>query len=151
MLNNISKILTGDMLKVLCDMGHGDTIVLADANFPAETYAKTTIVGHVLRLSGVSANELFQAILGVFPLDVGYTAEPVCVMDLTEGDKKKGKPEPSVWRAFEETLSKDYGDVEIGKLERFEFYDRAQKAYAIIQTGEEKQYGNLLLAKGVVK
>ena len=151
MLNNISKILTGDMLKVLCDMGHGDEIVLADANFPAETYAKNTIVGRVIRCSGVSADELFRAILGVFPLDVGYTDSPVCVMDLTDGDKKKGVPEPTVWRDFAATLHTDYSTVEIGKLERFEFYDRSQRAYAIIQTGEEKQYGNLLLVKGVVK
>ena len=151
MLNNISKILTGDMLKVLCDMGHGDEIVLADANFPAETYAKSTIVGHVIRCSGVSADELFKAILGVFPLDVGYTESPVCVMDLTEGDKKKGKPEPIAWRDFKNTLDADYPNVEIGKVERFAFYDRAQRSYAIIQTGEEKQYGNLLLVKGVVK
>jgi L-fucose mutarotase len=148
MLNNISKLLTGDLLKVLCDMGHSDTIVLADGNFPAEAYAKDTVVGRVIHCPGVGANALLEAILPLFPLDIEYTAEPVVVMDLTDGDKARGIPTPSVWNDFKRTLRGQYGEVEFGKLGRQEFYEAAKKAYVIIQTGEEQQYGNLLLAKG---
>ena len=148
MLNNISKLLTGDVLKVLCDMGHSDTLVLADGNFPAEAYAKDTVVGHVIYCPGVSTNALLEAILPLFPLDVEYTEEPVVVMDLTESDKKRGTPIPSVWGDFEKTIAEEYVGITLGKLGRQEFYDASKRAYAIIQTGEEQQYGNLLLAKG---
>lgn len=148
MLNNISKLLTGDLLKVLCDMGHSDTIVLADGNFPAEAYAKDTVVGRVIHCPGVGANALLEAILPLFPLDVEYTDEPVVVMELTDGDKERGLPTPSVWADFESTLATEYVGIKLGKLGRQEFYDAAKRAYAIIQTGEEQQYGNLLLAKG---
>ncbi len=150
MLNTISKLLTGDVLKVLCDMGHGDTLVLADGNFPAETYAQSTVIGRVIHLPGVSANALFQAILPLFPLDVDYTEHPICVMELTASDKARHMPTPSVWDDFTATLQPTYGDLPIGKLERQEFYEAAKHAYVIIQTGEEQQYGNLLLAKGVL-
>lgn len=148
MLNNISKLLTGDLLKVLCDMGHSDTIVLADGNFPAEAYAKDTVVGRVIHCPGVGANALLEAILPLFPLDVEYTDEPVVVMELTDGDKARGLPTPSVWADFENTLATEYVGIKLGKLGRQEFYDAAKRAYAIVQTGEEQQYGNLLLAKG---
>ena len=144
MLNNISKLLTGDVLKVLCDMGHSDTLVLADGNFPAEAYAKDTVVGHVIHCSGVSANALLEAILPLFPLDVEYTDEPVIVMDLTENDKNRGVPTPSIWADFEATIDVEYVSVTLGKLDRQAFYEAAKKSYAIIQTGEEQQYGNLL-------
>ena len=148
MLSNISKLLTGDILKVLCDMGHSDTLVLADGNFPAEAYAKETVVGHVIHCPGVGANALLEAILPLFPLDVEYTEEPVVVMELTDSDKERGMATPPVWADFEKTLSNEYVGIALGKLERYEFYEAAKHAYAIIQTGEEQQYGNLLLAKG---
>ena len=148
MLNNISKLLTGDILKVLCDMGHSDTLVLADGNFPAEAYAKETVVGRVIHCPGVSTNALLEAMLPLFPLDVEYTDEPVVVMDLTEGDKQRGIPTPPVWQEFEQTVAAEYVGITLGKLERQEFYEAAKRSYAIIQTGEEQQYGNLLLAKG---
>ena len=71
-------------------------------------------------------------------------------MDLSDGDKAKGMERPVVWSEFEKTLHKDHPDAELGLIERMEFYERAKKAYAIIQTGEERIYGNLLLVKGVV-
>ncbi len=148
MLNNISKLLTGDVLKALCDMGHGDTLVLADGNFPAEAYAKETVVGRVIHCPGVNTNALLEAILPLFPLDVEYTDEPICVMELTDGDKERGMPTPVVWADFERTLATEYVGITLGRLERYEFYEAAKRSYAIIQTGEERQYGNLLLAKG---
>lgn len=145
MLNKISKILTGDMLKVLSDMGHGDEIIIADANFPGETVAK-----RLIRVPGIDVATVYDALSELFPLDAAYTEHPACVMELTDGDKAKGLPTPEAWADFEEILHRDYPEVELGKIERFAFYDRAREAYAVIQTGEERIYGNLLLKKGVV-
>ncbi len=139
MLQGISKLLTGDLLKVLCDMGHGDEIVIADANFPAETVAR-----RLIRMPGVDGSQVLEAILPLFPLDT-YVDSPALVMDLTEGDKAKGMPEPAVWQVY-----RDATGGELGLIERFDFYERTRRAYAVIQTGEERQYGNLLLVKGVV-
>lgn len=137
MLKGIDKLLTGDMLKILCDMGHGDELVIADANFPAETCAQ-----RLIRLPGIDGVRAAEAILSVFPLDT-YSS-PAFVMDLTDGDKAKGMPEPVIWPEYEKLTGG------FGKLERFAFYERAKKAYCVIQTGEERQYGNLILVKGVV-
>ncbi len=145
MLKKVSKLLTGDMLKVLCDMGHGDEIVIADANFPVETVAK-----RLIRVPGIDAVSLCEAILEVFPLD-SYSDYPAALMDLTDSDKKMGMPVPGIWAEYEEILSEaSQKRVEIELMERYAFYERAQKAFAVIQTGEEKQYGNLILVKGVI-
>ncbi len=137
MLKGIDKLLTGDLLKVLCDMGHGDELVIADANFPARS-----VNDRVIDLSGVDGVRAAKAVLSVFPLDT--YSDPAFIMDLTDGDKAKGMPEPVIWPEYEKLC----GGVH--KLERYAFYERAKKAYAVIQTGEERQYGNLLLVKGVV-
>ncbi len=139
MLKGIDKLLTGDLLKVLCDMGHGDELVIADANFPAETVAK-----RLIRVPGVDGARMARAIMSVFPLD-NYVDKPACVMDLTEGDKNKGMPEPVIWDDYRRITGS-----KLGLIERFVFYERAKKASLVIQTGEERQYGNLLLTKGVV-
>lgn len=143
MLKNVNKLLTGDLLKVLCDMGHGDEIVIADANFPAETCAK-----RLIRIPGIDGVSLTKAILEVFPLD-SYS-DPALIMDLTDSDKEKGMAEPVIWKGYQDLVSNETGGIELKKLERFEFYERAKNAYAIVQCGEERQYGNLILVKGVV-
>lgn len=137
MLKNVDKLLTGDLLKVLCDMGHGDELVIADANFPASSLAT-----RLISLPGIDGVRAARAVLSVFPLDT-YSS-PAFVMDLTDGDKAKGMPEPVIWPEYEKLT----GGFE--KLERYSFYERAKKAYCVIQTGEERQYGNLILVKGVV-
>ncbi len=137
MLKNIPKILTGDLLKILCDMGHGDELVIADANFPAETCAQ-----RLVRLPGIDGVAAARAVLTLFPLDT-YSA-PAFVMELTDGDKAKGMPEPVIWPEYEKMCGS------LGRIERFAFYERAKKAYCVVQTGEERQYGNLILVKGVV-
>ena len=139
MLKGIDKLLTGELLKALCDMGHGDELVIADANFPAETVAK-----RLIRVPGVDGVRVAAAVLSVFPLDT-YVDNPACVMDLTDSDKAKGMPEPVIWGEYAQLTG-----VELGLIERFDFYERAKNAYLVIQTGEERQYGNLLLTKGVV-
>ncbi len=138
MLKNVDKLLTGDLLKILCDMGHGDELVIADANFPADAYAQ-----RLIQLPGIDGVRAAEAILSVFPLDT--YSDPVFLMDLTESDKAKGMPRPEIWAKYHDACV-----VEPKLLERYVFYERAKKAYAIIQTGEERQYGNLLLVKGVV-
>ena len=146
MLRGISTILTGDILKILCDMGHGDELVIADANFPAETYAK-----RLARCSGINGAQLLEAILPLLPLD-DYTDRQAIVMDLTDGDKGKKMPTPEVWTDYRRIISEHcefFSDLD--KIERHEFYERTKKAYAVIQTSEHRQYGNLLLVKGVVK
>lgn len=137
MLKGIDKLLTGDLLKVLCDMGHGDELVIADANFPSHSIAQ-----RLVSLPGISGVDVLKAVLSVFPLDTYST--PAFIMDLTDSDKAKGMPEPEIWKPYADLT----GGVE--KIERFAFYERAKKAYCIIQTGEERQYGNLILVKGVV-
>ncbi len=138
MLKGINKLLTGDILKILSDMGHGDELVIADANFPAESIATRLV--HMPGIDGVRAAE---AVLSVFPLDT-YTDAPALIMDMTDGDKAKGMPEPTIWSEYEALCGS------VRKLERYAFYERSKKAYAVIQTGEERQYGNLILVKGVV-
>ena len=139
MLKGLDKLLTGDLLKALCDMGHGDELVIADANFPAETVAK-----RLIRVPGVDGVRVAKAIMSVFPLDT-YVDNPACVMDMTDSDKKKGMPEPVIWDAYARVTGE-----KLGLIERFDFYERTKNAYLVVQTGEERQYGNLLLTKGVV-
>ena len=139
MLKNIPKLLTGDILKALCDMGHGDELVVADTNFPAESCNQK-----VIRVPGISGTQLLKAILEVFPLDT-YVSAAAVLMDLTDGDKAKGMPEPSVWKEYEDLL-----DLKPQLIERNAFYERTKKAFLVIQCGEERQYGNLILVKGVV-
>lgn len=138
MLKNINKILTGDLLKALCDMGHGDDVVIADANFPGAAIAK-----RLIRLPGVNATQAAEAVLSVLPIDT-YSDDPVCIMEMTDGDKKKGMPEPAIYKEFGQLCGR------LGRLERFAFYERTKGAYLVIQTGEERLYGNLLIKKGVV-
>ena len=146
MLKGMDKILTGDLLKILCDMGHGDELVIADTNFPADGIAK-----RLVRYPGIDGGRFLEAIAPLFPLDP-YVDNPTGVMELTDGDKASGMPDPEVWAVYADILKKnDENFKEIGRIERQAFYDRARNAYAVIQTGEERLYGNLLLRKGVVK
>ena len=143
MLQGISKLLTGDLLKALCDMGHGDELVIADANFPGERVAR-----RLIRLPGISGTELLRAIAPLIPLDA-YSPAPALVMQLTDSDRAKGMPDPAIWGEYEAILREHYGeDTRVDTIERQAFYERAKTAYLVIQTGEERIYGNLLLAKG---
>ena len=145
MLSGISKLLTGDVLKILCDMGHGDEIVISDANFPA-----ASISDRVIYCPGMNVSDVLEAIKKLFPLDVKYSDKAAFVMELTDSDKTSGMPDPESWADYERILKGEYENFELGKIERFAFYDRAKEAYAVILTGEERQYGNILLKKGVV-
>ena len=144
MLKNIPAILSPELLKTLCEMGHSDRIIIADGNFPAESMGKNC---KVIRADGHGVPELLDAILTLFPLDT-YVDKPVNLMQVMPGDTAK----TPIWDEYKAIVAKhdERGNDAIGQIERFEFYERAKNAYLVIQTGEERQYGNLLLTKGVV-
>ena len=144
MLKGIPQILSPELLKVLCEMGHSDRIVLSDGNFPAESMGKDCIV---IRCDGHGVPELLEAILEVFPLDT-YIEKPVNLMEVVPGDTV----ETPIWDTYKEIVSKydNRGDEAVGNIERFAFYEESKKAYAIVATGEKALYANVILQKGVV-
>ena len=145
MLKNIPAILSPKMLKVLCEMGHSDKIVIADANFPAETMGKNAIV---IRADGHSATDMLDAILTLFPLDT-YVEKPVTLMEVMPDDDV----ETPIWDDYKSIVTRhdDRGENAVGTMERFAFYEKVKnEAYAIIATGEQALYANLILQKGVL-
>lgn len=143
MLKGISKIVSPELVKVLCEMGHGDEIVIADANFPAETFG-----ARVVRADGISGTDMLDAVLSVLPLDT-YSDPNFILMKLMDCDE--GKVNPVIWKNYKKIADSHDDNVKIGNIDRFEFYERARKAYAVIATGEEAIYANIILKKGVIK
>lgn len=142
MLKNIPKIMSPELLKILMEMGHGDEIVLADGNFPAETIGQ-----RVVRCDGHGVTELLDAVMQFLPLDA-YTDKPVMLMEVVKGDPVV----PTIWEDYKAVINKyEPENCKIEMIERFAFYERAKKAYAVIATGEEAIYANIILKKGVVK
>lgn len=144
MLKNIPAILSPELLKTLCEMGHSDRIVIADGNFPAESIAKNS---KVIRCDGHGVPELLDAILTLFPLDT-YVEKPVSLMAVMAGDTA----ETLIWEEYKAIIAKydERGAQAVGEVERFEFYEQAKTAYAIVATGETAIYANIMLQKGVV-
>lgn len=141
MLRNIDPILSPDLLYALRAMGHGDEIVLADANFPGESLGPTCI-----RADGSTASEVLQAVLSVMPLDI-YVPDPALTMQVV-GDTDAI---PEAVADFQNIIEKTADNpAQIQTLERFAFYERAATAFAIVQTGERRLYGNIILKKGVI-
>lgn len=146
MLKGIPKILPPELLKVLCEMGHSDRLVIADGNFPAESMGKDAIV---IRMDGHGIPEILDAILEVFPLDT-YTEKPVNLMELMPRDV--GKIATPIWDEYKKIVAKhdERGAEAVGNIERFAFYEEAKQVYCIIATGESAVYANIMLQKGVV-
>jgi L-fucose mutarotase len=146
MLKGIPKILSPELLKVLCEMGHSDRIVIADGNFPAASMGKD---GIVIRMDGHGVPEILDAVLQVFPLD-SYVEKPVNLMELMSNDV--GRIETPIWDVYKDIVAKhdERGADAVGCIERFAFYEEAKTAYAIIATGESAVYANVMLQKGVV-
>ena len=140
MLKNNPKVLSPELLKVLSEMGHGDEIVLGDGNFPAASMAK-----RLVRADGIPMPQLLDAILTVFPLDQ-YDSNHFVLMDLVPGDTVN----PVIWKEYEQILHKHEPNSSMEFIERFSYYERANKAYAVVATGEEAQYANIILKKGCV-
>jgi len=141
MLKNIPKILSPDLLKIIMEMGHGDEIVIADGNFPSASFAQ-----RLVRLDGHAIPDILEAILRLFPLDT-YVERPVGLMAVMPGDPYK----PVIWEEYKKIIQGSKEPFkEFENIERFAFYERAKKAYAVIATGESALYANIILKKGVV-
>lgn len=141
MLKHIPSVLSPKLLKILMEMGHGDEIVIADGNFPSAAIAQ-----RLVRLDGHGVSEVLEAVMRFFPLD-SYTEKPVALMQVVPGDPVV----PTIWDEYRRILSRaepEHSEIEF--IERFAFYERAKKAYAVIATGETEIYANILLKKGVV-
>jgi len=141
MLKGIHPLLSPDLLHALASMGHGDSIAIVDANFPATTNAK-----RLIEFPGAGAPAVLDAVLTVLPLDT-RVVPAVFTMEVT-GDPSAVPPPVAEFAAVMTAV--DLADVEIGRLERQAFYERARGAFAIVRTGEQRRFGNILLVKGVV-
>ena len=123
-------------------MGHGDEIVIADGNFPSENFGQ-----RVIRADGIKGTEMLDAVLSLIPLDT-YSDPNMILMQLMQCDE--GKIDPSIWKEYAAIAEKHDKNVRIGNIDRFAFYERAKTAYAVIATGEEAVYANIILKKGVI-
>lgn len=143
MLKGIPDIISPDLLKILDEMGHGDDLVIGDSNYPAASNAKKLV-----RCDGHGVPELLDAILKLFPLDV-YVDCPVGLMQVVPGDNIV----PVIHDEIKKVVSKydDRGEAAVEYIERFAFYERAKNAYAIVATTERKQYGCMIIKKGIIK
>lgn len=140
MLKNIPPIISPELLKILCEMGHGDEIVIGDGNFPAASNAE-----RLIRMDGHGVPEILDAVLKLIPLDT-YVESPAMLMATTQGD-----PTPKIWAKYEKIITENNGETNISQIERFKFYERTRDAYAVIATSESALYANIILKKGVVK
>jgi L-fucose mutarotase len=140
MLKGIDPILGPELLHALRAMGHGDEIVIADANFPATTNAR-----RLIRLDGIDAVHVADAILSLMPLDT-FVDNAAFVMQVV------GKPKeaPPIYSLFQQAIDRHAKGFKIARIERFKFYERTQRAFAVVATGERRLYGNLILTKGVL-
>ncbi|MBQ7637446.1 MAG: fucose isomerase [Clostridia bacterium] len=140
MLKGIPAEISPELLKILCEMGHGDEIVLGDGNFPAASNAK-----RLVRADGLGVPQMLNAVLKLIPLDT-YVDSPVMLMATLETE-----PTPEIWADYERIVTENNGKTNVTQLERFDFYERARNAYAVVATGETAIYANVILKKGVVK
>lgn len=138
MLKGIPKIIPPELLKILAEMGHGDEIVIGDGNFPGERLGQRCV-----RCDGHNGPELLEAILKIFPLDT--YAKPVYIMQKVPGDTV----ETPIWDEYAKIIA-PYTEEGLSQVERFEFYERAKDAYAVVMSGESALYANIILKKGVV-
>ena len=144
MLKGIPSIISPDLLKILCEMGHTDELTIGDGNFPGHTYGKK-----VIRLDGHGVPEILDAILQLFPLDT-YVDHPVTLMGVVPGDDVK----TPIWDKYKEIVAKhdERGAACFEEIDKWEFYERTKNhSSVVIMTGESELYANIILKKGVVK
>jgi L-fucose mutarotase len=146
MLKNLDPLLNADLLWALRAMGHGDDLVICDTNFPADSIARETVLGEVLRMDNTSASRAARAILSVMPLDT-FVESPAQRMEIV------GNPAevPAVQAEVQAEIDRAEGrSWPMGSIERFAFYERAKEAYCVVATGERRFYGCFIFKKGVV-
>jgi L-fucose mutarotase len=142
MLKGLNPLLSPALLATLRAMGHGDELAIVDANFPAAAMAR-----RLVRLDGLSATAVLDAVLSVMPLD-DFVPEAAWRMEVV-GDPAAEQP---IYAEFRDIIARhESPPMRLAGLERFAFYERARAAYAIVATGETRLYGNILLKKGVVR
>lgn len=141
MLKNISPLISPELLKIMAAMGHGDTLVLGDCNYPADSTGKRCV-----RADGIGAVALLDAIMGLLPLDVNEDTEPVVLMSPSDA----GSKEPDIWTDFKSAVLRHEPEAAFSFADRFKFYDLAKNAYATVQTGEQRFYGCIILRKGTM-
>lgn len=146
MLKNINPLLNADILYVLASMGHGDTVVLCDTNFPAASVARCTSSGQLLRLDGVTAPRVAEAVLSVLPLDT-FVDDAAQSMEVVGAPDEQPEVQSEVQAVIDRTQSDSFKLVPV---ERFEFYEQAKRAYAVIACGEYRLYGCFIFKKGVI-
>lgn len=140
MLRGISPLFSPELLAAIYRMGHGDEIVLADAHFPGHS-----IHNHVIRADGLQIEALIEAILPLFALDE-YVDDPVVMMQCVPGDV----PDPAVEDGYRAVIDRYAPQTpQIKFIERFDFYERASKAFVVVMTGDTRKYANIILKKGV--
>lgn len=143
MLKGIPAILTPELLKVLCEMGHTDELTIGDGNFPGHTYGKK-----VIRLDGHTVPEVLEAILKVFPLD-NYVEHPITLMSVVKGDEV----ETPIWKEYKRIVSKyeQRGEKCFEEIDKWEFYNKTkEKSTVVVMTSEKALYANIILKKGIV-
>ena len=145
MLKGIPSVVSPELLKTLSEMGHGDMLVIGDAFYPAASTARSS---KLIRADGVRATDLIDAILQLIPLDT-YVDHPVMIMDKMERDRET-VPTP-IWDEYINLVVKHdpRGKNAVGFIDRFEFYEQAKNAFAVLATGEEAAYGCVIIRKGV--
>lgn len=141
MLKNIPPILGPDLLGILRAMGHGDEIAIVDANYPADSAGPALV-----RLDGISATDVLDAVLTLMPLDDFVDEAAICMQVVGNA----GQREP-VMDEMDAIVKRHEPKMSLSSMERFAFYDRVSKGYGIIQTGERRLYGNILLKKGIIR
>jgi L-fucose mutarotase len=143
MLKNIPEIIPSDLMKILMDMGHGDEIVIGDANFPAVEMGR-----RVVNTKGHGVPEVLEAMLKFFPLDT-FVEKPIALMQTGP----QFKEEPTIWDDFKKVINKSdekNNFKEFDYIDRFEFYERAKKSFAIVGTSETSLYACIIIKKGVL-
>jgi L-fucose mutarotase len=146
MLKNLDPVLNADVLHALRSMGHGDTLVIADTNFPSDSVARQTALGKPLRMDNITAAQALKAILSVFPLDTPL--QPSVGRMEVMGD---AEVIPEIQREVQAEIDAAEGaSAPMYGIERFAFYEKAKQAYCVITTGETRFYGCFILTKGVI-
>jgi len=141
MLRGIPTIISPELMKMMMLMGHGDELLLADTNFPSCSHAKKIIMAN-----GNNIPELLDAILKFFPLDK-YVKNPVVLMKAIPEDNIKH----TIWETYKEIIKKyDESAINFEYMERFDFYERAKKAFCVVATSEKTLYANIILKKGII-
>jgi L-fucose mutarotase len=146
MLKSIDPALNAEVLGTLRAMGHGDDLVICDTNFPADSVARQTVLGSLLRIENVTAARAARAILSVMPLD-SFVEKPVLRMEVVDQPNEIPEVQAEVQKEIDAAEGRSWP---MGGIERFAFYDLAKKAYCVIQTGERRFFGCFIFKKGVI-